>query len=87
MLRNFLKSSIEKAVILADAKELIERYGDAAHLAARFRADEAADNVFVKYPPGHWRKVEDAIENMKWWRTARQQVWPLIWDDRPRNDA
>jgi hypothetical protein len=53
------------ALIEADAKALIERFGDQAYSEARFRQHDAPDVVDVNRPAGHWERVKEAIRRIE----------------------
>jgi hypothetical protein len=50
-----------RALIEADAKALIERFGEKAYSEARFRQHDAPDVVDANRPAGHWERVKEAI--------------------------
>jgi predicted Rdx family selenoprotein len=54
-----------RALIEADAKALIERFGDQAYSEARFRQHDAADVVDANRPLGHWERVKEAIRRIE----------------------
>jgi hypothetical protein len=57
----FRRRAEYRALIEADAKALIERFGEGAYSEARFRQHDAPDVVDVNRPPGHWERVKEAI--------------------------
>jgi hypothetical protein len=50
-----------RALIEADARALIERFGEQAYSEARFRQHDAPDVVDANRPAGHWGRVKEAI--------------------------
>ena len=52
-----------RAIIEADAKTLIEQFGEIAYLEARFRHHE--EIVDASRPAGHWERVKEAIRRME----------------------
>ncbi len=61
----FRRRAAYRTLIEADAKALIERFGDQAYSEARFRQHDAPDVVDVNRPPGHWERVKEAIRRME----------------------
>ncbi len=63
---NWLSRRAEyRALIEADAKALIDRFGEQAYSEARFRQHEAPDIVDANRPVGHWERVKDAIRRVE----------------------
>jgi hypothetical protein len=54
-----------RALIEADAKALIERFGEQAYSEARFRQHEAPDVVDANRPEHHWERVKEAIRQIE----------------------
>ena len=54
-----------RALIEADAKALIERFGEQAYSEARFRQHDAPDVVDANRPAGHWERVKEAIREIE----------------------
>ncbi len=53
------------ALIEADARALIERFGEQAYTEARFRQHDAPDVVDANRPTGHWERVKQAIRQIE----------------------
>jgi hypothetical protein len=64
----FRRRAEYRALIEADAKALIETFGDQAYSEARFRQNDAPDLVDANRPAGHWERVKEAIRRIE---TAR----------------
>jgi hypothetical protein len=64
MLSFFHRRAAYRALIEADAKALIERFGEQAYSEARFRQHEAPDVVDANRPATHWERVKEAIRRM-----------------------
>jgi hypothetical protein len=59
----FRRRAAYRALIEADAKALIERFGENAYSEARFRQhDEILD---ANRPAHHWERVKEAIRRME----------------------
>ena len=54
-----------RVIVEADAKALIERFGDQAYSEARFRQHEAPGVVDANRPAGHWERVKEAVRRME----------------------
>ena len=54
-----------RALIEADAKALIEQFGEEACSEARFRQHDAPDVVDANRPVGHWERVKEAIRQIE----------------------
>ena len=54
-----------RALIEADAKALMERFGESAYSEARFRQHDAPDVVDANRPADHWERVKEAIRRME----------------------
>jgi hypothetical protein len=61
----FHRRAAYHALIEADAKALIERFGEHAYSEARFRQYDASDVVDANRPAGHWERVKEAIGRME----------------------
>ncbi len=61
----FRRRAEYRAIIEADAKALIERFGEQAYSEARFRQHETPDIVDANRPPGHWERVKEAIRHIE----------------------
>jgi hypothetical protein len=59
----FRRRAAYRALIEADAKALIEQFGEIAYLEARFRQHE--EIVDASRPAGHWERVKEAIRRME----------------------
>ena len=54
-----------RVIVEADAKALIERFGDQAYSEARKRQHAAPDIVDVNRPEYHWERVKVAIRRIE----------------------
>jgi hypothetical protein len=54
-----------RVLMEADAKALIERFGEQAYSEARFRQHDAPDVVEGNRPAGHWERVKEAIRRIE----------------------
>ena len=54
-----------RALIEADAKALIERFGDQAYSEARKRQHYQLDGDYVNRPEYHWERVKEAIRRIE----------------------
>ena len=61
----FHRRAAYRALIEADAKALIERFGEQAYSEARFRQHDAPDVVDANRPVGHWERVKEAIRQIE----------------------
>ena len=61
----FRRRAEYRALIEADAKALIEQFGEQAYSEARFRQHDAPDVVDANRPAGHWERVKDAIREIE----------------------
>jgi hypothetical protein len=61
----FHRRAATRAILEADAKALIERFGEQASSEARFRQHGVPDVVDANRPAGHWEHVKEAIRRMK----------------------
>jgi hypothetical protein len=61
----FRRRAEYRALIEADAKALIERFGEQAYSEARFRQHDAPDVVDANRPLGHWERVKEAIRRIE----------------------
>jgi hypothetical protein len=61
----FRRRAAYRTLIEADAKALIERFGEQAYSEARFRQHDAPDVVDANRPAGHWECVKEAIRRME----------------------
>jgi hypothetical protein len=59
----FRRRAAYRALIEADAKALIERFGEQAYSEARFRQHD--DIVDANRPAGHWERVKEAIRRLE----------------------
>jgi hypothetical protein len=61
----FRRRAEYRALIEADAKALIERFGEHAYSEARFRQHDAPDIVDANRPASHWERVKEAIRRIE----------------------
>ena len=65
MINWFHRRAAYRALIEADAKALIEQFGEQAYSEARFRQHDAPEVVDANRPVGHWERVKEAIRRME----------------------
>ena len=61
----FRRRAEYRALIEADAKALIERFGEQAYSEARFRQHDAPDILDANRPADHWERVKEAIRRIE----------------------
>jgi hypothetical protein len=61
----FARHAAYPALVEADARALIERFGEQAYSEARFRQHDAPDVVDANRPAGHWEHVKETIRRME----------------------
>ena len=54
-----------RVIVEADAKALIERFGDQAYSEARKRQHNLLDSDYVNRPEYHWERVKVAIRQIE----------------------
>jgi hypothetical protein len=54
-----------RVIVEADAKALIERFGEQAYSKARFRQHDAPNVVDATRPEYHWERVKVAIRRIE----------------------
>ena len=61
----FRRRAEYRALIEADAKALIEQFGEEAYSEARLRQHDAPGILDANRPVGHWERVKEAIRRIE----------------------